>query len=106
MQHSRLLRRASSNLPRQAWASLPTTAKTVPTQSEAENDHERLHERLRFYGMEEWKVRGDGNCQARSARPDAAASRLPPDLDFPAPLLCAAVPGALRAALQDRGLPR
>lgn len=62
---SRLLRAASINLPRQTCLPACLPAKHVPPHSEAERDHERLLERLRFYGMEEMKVKGDGNCQAR-----------------------------------------
>lgn len=64
--HSRLLRAASSTMSRHACR--PTTAQSVPPLSEAEKDHERLLERFRFYGIEEYKVKGDGNCQVRQTR--------------------------------------
>ncbi|KAL9266455.1 OVARIAN TUMOR DOMAIN-containing deubiquitinating enzyme 9-like protein [Drosera capensis] len=38
----------------------------IPSENDAESDHQRLLDRLKVYQLVEMKVKGDGNCQFRS----------------------------------------
>ena len=44
----------------------PKRIASVPARAVADNDHNRLTNRLLTYGLKEKKVRGDGNCQFRA----------------------------------------
>ncbi|KAL6638625.1 hypothetical protein ACP70R_023736 [Stipagrostis hirtigluma subsp. patula] len=45
---------------------VPKTNGEIPSVDEAVSDHQRLLDRLVLYGLDELKVKGDGNCQFRA----------------------------------------
>ncbi|CAN6286089.1 unnamed protein product [Urochloa humidicola] len=45
---------------------VPKTNGEIPSVDEAISDHQRLLDRLVLYGLDELKVKGDGNCQFRA----------------------------------------
>ncbi|GMG99420.1 hypothetical protein Nepgr_001260 [Nepenthes gracilis] len=44
----------------------PRVNREIPSDHDAESDHQRLLDRLKVYELVELKVKGDGNCQFRS----------------------------------------